>query len=93
MYSSKFSPGGNQTRQSGAGLSPTRENLRFDDNYSQPGVEIVDPNQEDDDPFQNTMNLPVRQHHNKLEVFILRATFLIIIQGYGKQIYEGIGAT
>lgn len=33
------------------------------------GVETTDTYQREDDPILETMNLPVRLHHSKLEVF------------------------
>lgn len=66
-FSSKFSSGGKQNLGIGVTFSPSRD----EDNYNQSGVEIVDPYQEEsEDPFLNSAGLPVRQHHNKLEVSI-----------------------
>ena len=68
FYSSKFSA--SSKLHTGEGIGVTYSPAR-DDDYNQPGVEIVDPYQEDEDIFQNSASLPVRQHHQKLEVSIL----------------------
>ena len=66
LLASKFSSGVSPTRTGGLSVAPGNTNQS--DYYSQPGVEIADLDDQLEDPFQNTINLPVRQHHDRLEV-------------------------
>lgn len=77
LYSSKFSSQGGQGRNIPTGLSPApRDSMQYSD-YNSPGIESVDQNESGED-FSNNTALPVRQHHNKLEVLL----FLSVLPEY-----------